>query len=72
MQQAKSAPLQCTTCHAYHERIANPDWDGPLSVHRLLEGEETQTEPKTTRPYSVVRFFQRVMAGFGYQTAPAR
>lgn len=72
LRQAKSAPLQCTTCHTYHERAANPDWDGPLSVHRLLEGEETQTELKTTRPYSVVRFFQRVVAGFGYQTAPAR
>jgi hypothetical protein len=65
LQQASSAPLQCTTCHAYHEGAANPDWDGPLSVHRLLEGEETRTEPATTRPYSVVRFVQRVAAGFG-------
>lgn len=65
LQQANSAPLRCTTCHAYHERIANSDWDGPLSVHRLLEGEETPTELKTTRPYSVVRFFRRVAAAFG-------
>jgi hypothetical protein len=65
LRQAKSAPLQCTTCHTYHERVANPDWDGPLSVHRLLEGEENQAEPTTTRPYSIVRFVQRVAAGFG-------
>jgi hypothetical protein len=65
LRQAKSAPLQCTTCHTYHERVANLDWDGPLSVHRLLEGEETQTEPATKRPYSIVRFVQRVAAGFG-------
>ena len=65
LRQAKSAPLQCTTCHTYHERVANPDWDGPLSVHRLLEGEENQAEPTTTRPYSIVRFAQRVAAGFG-------
>lgn len=57
--QAKSAPLQCTTCHTYHERIANPDWDGPLSVHQLLEGEENQAEPKAARPYSIVRFVRR-------------
>ncbi|MGE5306960.1 MAG: FHA domain-containing protein [Alphaproteobacteria bacterium] len=63
--QAKSAPLQCATCHTYHERVANPDWDGPLSVHRLLEGEENQAEPTTTRPYSIVRFAQRVAAAFG-------
>lgn len=65
LRQVKSAPFQCTTCHSYHERVANPDWDGPLSVHRLLEGEETQTEPTITRPYSIVRFVQRVAAGFG-------
>jgi hypothetical protein len=34
-------------------------------VHRLLEGEENQAEPTTTRPYSIVRFVQRVAAGFG-------
>ena len=66
LQQPKSAPLQCTTCHTYHERVANPDWDGPLSVHQLLEGEETQAEPTTTQPYSIVRFFQRMAGGFGF------
>jgi mono/diheme cytochrome c family protein len=65
LRQAKSAPLQCTTCHTYHERVANPDWDGPLSVHRLLEGEETPPEPTTTPPYSIVRFLKRVAASFG-------
>ncbi len=71
LRQANSAPLQCTTCHAYHERVTNPDWDGPLSIHRLLELEESSPEPAVKQPFSAVRFFRRIAAGFGYQTGPA-
>jgi hypothetical protein len=59
--QIAAAPTQCTACHAYHDRAANPDWDGPLKIRSLLEpdpGKEPAGRPGTLS-------FERYLRGLG-------
>jgi hypothetical protein len=67
-----AAPTECITCHSYHDRGVNPDWDGPLSVHQFLEGEESRAEPATMQPYSIRRFLEKLAAGFDYNANSTR
>ena len=56
--QEAAAPKNCVTCHAYHERPASNDWDGPLTVQRLLESEEAKTEPAPAQASSFRRYLR--------------
>jgi hypothetical protein len=61
---SSAAPTQCTTCHLYHERSANPDWDGPLNIRRLREpepGKEAQGEHQTL---SLQRYLRALIDAF--------
>jgi len=44
--QQHSAPTDCVTCHLYHDKSKDVEWDGPFTVKRLL----TEGEPRGAKP----------------------
>jgi hypothetical protein len=59
--QTPAAPTRCTACHAYHDRAAESDWDGPLKIRSLLEpdpGKEPAGPPGALS-------FERYLRGLG-------
>ena len=59
------APTNCVLCHGYHDPAANLDWDGPMTVRRLLEGDETaKAEPTAGEASSWERYLKILGAIF--------
>ena len=62
--QPASAPTACLTCHDYHQRSANPDWDGPLNLRRFREPDEGKPAPDSLQPYSYSRYLNALTEAF--------
>ena len=56
--QKSAAPTECLTCHRYHDPTS-VDWDGPLNVRQITEGEEIKSEPAATAT-SMSRYLHRL------------
>jgi hypothetical protein len=47
--QQQSAPTECVTCHGYHDKSKDIQWNGPFTVKQVLTGEGA----KRTNPSAV-------------------
>jgi hypothetical protein len=47
-QHQNSASTQCVSCHVYHDKAGDVDWNGPFTVQRVL----TEGVPKKTKAQS--------------------
>ncbi len=65
--QEAAAPKNCVTCHVYHEKPASNDWDGPLTVRRLLEREEAKAGPAADQASSLERYLKALGGLFAPQ-----
>jgi hypothetical protein len=67
--QKSAAPTECLTCHRYHDPTS-VDWDGPLNVRQITEGEEIKTE-QSADASSLSRYLKRLRGVFSRNRPPA-
>lgn len=67
LSQGAAAPTACSTCHVYHNQAGNRDWDGPQTVRRLLE--ENESKPTSTAGHmsSFERYVKKLATVFERQ-----